>query len=769
MDSLAPWQKSLLEFVPQGCFDAHAHLYRAQDANPGMPDTTVDAQGNASYAAYDSALARWMGDKRPRDGLFFTFPSKGVEMATANDYLRDQVATRPESRALMLIHPKDDPAKVEATVARDGYVGFKVYHVYSSRSDSFNAELEQFLPDWAWDIAHRRSLAIMLHIVRERALADPHNQKYLVDRCLRFPGAKLILAHAARGFCGQHTIEGIHCLQGLDNVWFDTSAIAESEPYSVILAACGPSRLLFGLDFPVCEFIGRPISVADGFLWLDPKNVTWETSQFAQPVRVGWESLKALREACRQQHLNDGDVEQIFGRAARQMLGITPPSEGRKVQTLYERAKEIIPGGTQLLSKRPEMFAPQRWPAYYREAHGCEIIDVEGRRFIDMTSSGIGSCLLGYADPDVTAAVQRQVALGSMCSLNPAAEVELAELLIKLHPWAEQARFCRAGGEALSIAVRLARAATGRDRIAFCGYHGWTDWYLAANVPEPGVQVQSDQLVGHLLPGLEPAGVPSALGGTALPFSYGKLDQLEEIIRKHGNQLAAVVMEPTRSAPPPEDFLQGVRELCDRAGLLLVFDEVTTGWRMAIGGVHMALGVEPDLAVFAKALGNGHPIAAVIGRRRAMQEAQRSFISSTYWTEAVGPTAALATIRKLHQVHAPSHVHKVGGRMRVEWQELGKRHGVPSRATGYSELLQLGFEHEQALLLGTLFTARMLDRGFLAGSMFYPSFAHHVRHVDAFVAAAHDVFVELAEGLAAGDLAARLQTPVRHSGFARLT
>ncbi len=159
-------------------------------------------------------------------------------------------------------------------------------------------------------------------------------------------------------------------------------------------------------------------------------------------------------------------------------------AETNRTQAAYRRARQIIPGGTQLLSKRPEMFAPEVWPAYYAEARGCEVVDLDGRRYVDMTTSGIGSCLLGYADPDVTEAVVRRVRNGSMCTLNCVEELELAEALLELHPWAERARFCRGGGEAMAVAVRIARAATGRDHVAFCGYHGWSDWYLAANLPD---------------------------------------------------------------------------------------------------------------------------------------------------------------------------------------------------------------------------------------------------------------------------------------------
>ena len=435
-------------------------------------------------------------------------------------------------------------------------------------------------------------------------------------------------------------------------------------------------------------------------------------------------------------------------------------------QQLYRLAKTLIPGGTQLLSKRPEMFAPERWPAYYREARGAEVVDLDGRRYLDMSYMGIGACLLGYNDPDVTEAVVRRVQAGSMCTLNNPEEVALAQLLVALHPWAENVRYARTGGEAMAVAVRIARAKTRRSRVAFCGYHGWHDWYLAANRAPGG---DEDPLKTHLLPGLSPAGVPSQLAGTALGFPYNDLDRLAAIARQHGSDLAAVVMEPTRSVDPAAGFLEGVREICDRVRAVLVFDEITAGWRLALGGAHLRYGVMPDVAVFAKALGNGHPIAAIIGRAAVMQAAQESFISSTYWTEGVGPTAALATIGKMQRVDVPAHVAAIGNRFQDGLRELAARHQVPLKLGGHPAMVHLVFDHPEGLALQTLLTVRMLDRGMLAGAGFYASLAHTAEHVERYLHAAEEVFAELGLAVRQADVATRLASPVRHSGFARLT
>jgi glutamate-1-semialdehyde 2,1-aminomutase len=431
-------------------------------------------------------------------------------------------------------------------------------------------------------------------------------------------------------------------------------------------------------------------------------------------------------------------------------------------QDAWRKAKALIPGGTHLLGKRPEMYAPEQWPPYYKHASGCEVTDLDGRLYVDFTMNGIGSCLLGYAHPAVTAAVVDRIRAGSMSSLNCPEEIELAELLIEMHPWAEQMRMARTGGEAMAVAVRILRAATKRDVIAFCGYHGWADWYLAANLNADSA------LDGHLIPGLSPAGVPRGLRDTALPFTYNEIEGLERIVRAHGDRLAAVVMEPTRIHLPRPGFLEGVRSLCDQCGARLAFDEVTTGFRLHQGGVHLKFGVEPDMAIFAKALGNGHPIAAVIGKANTMQAVQDTFMTSTYWTEAIGPTAAVATLRQMAMLDLPARLARTGDEFRAALASAAKESGVPLVLSGHPALTYFSFDHPQANALMTLFTVRMLKHGFLAGAHFYPTLAHESHHIDAYVDATKSIFPELAEAIATDNIAERIGGPVKQTGFARL-
>lgn len=766
------FDRELRSFVPPGSFDAHCHLYDPKLAGGAGAALVPAEHATMTRALFTEMITEWMGDRCPTSGLFFPYPHRDADVMGQNRWIADQVRGDDGSRCLLLCSPDDDPAEHEALLnAEPTFVGFKVYHVFAPRPDTFFADCEEFMPEWMWELADQRGLAITLHMVKPRALADETNQRYIREHCLRYPGAKLILAHCGRSFNARHTGEGIHALAGLENVFFDNSAICEAAPHEAILRTFGPTRLWFGLDHPISSMRGRPLSIGDGFAWTNEIGPDWERSRFAKPVLVGIENLLALKQACRTLHLNDSDVEKIFVSAARKELGVPLPANAAKidVQQQYREAKQIIPGGTQLLSKRPEQFAPDQWPAYYEEARGCEIIDTEGRKFIDFASGGILACILGYSDPDVNAAVIRRVQNGSMATLQTHDEVELAKLLLQIHPWAKQARFTRTGGEAMAVAVRIARASTGRDKVAICGYHGWHDWYLAANLPLPTDGNFVGRLDKHLLPGLDPKGVPLVLAGTTLPFFYNKLDELDALIAREGKNLAAVVMETTRHTDPAPGFLEGVRERCDRIGAKLVFDEISIGWRLCLGGAHLKYGVNPDLAVMAKAISNGFAMGAVFGNAATMNAAQESFISSAYWTEGVGPAAAVAAVRKMQRIDVPAHLAKIGGAVREGWRKLGEKHRVPVTVGGRPEMAVFGFDHPEAAALITLLTAEMLKRGYLACGHFNPMLSHEPRHVDSFLAALDEVLGEIAKAIAAGNIRDRIGGPVKHTHFARLT
>lgn len=431
-----------------------------------------------------------------------------------------------------------------------------------------------------------------------------------------------------------------------------------------------------------------------------------------------------------------------------------------KGQDLWKTAKTVIPGGNMLLSKRPEMFLPEQWPAYFSKAAGCRVWDLDGREYIDMSIMGIGCNTLGYGRPEVDDAVKRTVDLGNMATLNAPEEVELAQRLIALHPWADMARFARSGGEANAISIRIARAASGKDGVALCGYHGWHDWYLASNLGD------ESKLAGHLLPGLSPNGVPKSLRGSVFTFNYNKLDELEALIRKE--EIGVIKMEVSRNYDPDPGFLVSVRKLADQHNIILVFDECTSGFRQAFGGLHKVYGVDPDMAVFGKALGNGYAVTGVIGKRDIMEAAQNTFISSTFWTERIGSVAALATLDVMEKEQSWQKITTIGRTITARWQELGQKFGLPLVTAGVPALTGFTIKSPNSLAYKTLITQEMLAAGYLAATSVYTCTEHTPEIVDGYFAALEPIFKTISECEDGRDIKALLKGPVAHSGFTRL-
>jgi len=433
-----------------------------------------------------------------------------------------------------------------------------------------------------------------------------------------------------------------------------------------------------------------------------------------------------------------------------------------KSQALWRTAQRVVLGGVSLLSKKPERYVREGWPAYFTKAKGIEVVDYDGNRWIDFSYMGVGPSLLGYADPDVDKAVLSAVKAGTQSTLNAPEEVALAQELLRLHPWAQLVRYARSGGEIASMAVRIARAHTGKDTVAFCGYHGWHDWYLSSNL------AAQKNLDGHLLPGLKPRGVPRALLGSALPFTFNHIEELEALFATH-NDIGAVIMEPMRHQEPNPGFLEKVRALCDTHGAVLIFDEISSGFRLGFPGAHTRLGVTPDIAIYSKAISNGYAMAALVGTRAVMQDAADSFISSTYHSERIGPAAALATLAKLKRNKVTAYVDTLGWEIGALWERLGKKHGLPIVVEGPGAFINFTFDHPDAAALKALFTQEMLAHGYLATATIYVSYAHKRTHLKAYARAVDAVFATLAQAIKAGDAASRLRGGLPESGFARLT
>lgn len=388
-----------------------------------------------------------------------------------------------------------------------------------------------------------------------------------------------------------------------------------------------------------------------------------------------------------------------------------------------------------LLSKHPNLFSPGAWPTYYSRASGCRVWDLDDQEYIDFSTNGVGACSLGYCNSKIDSAVIDIINKGVMSTLNTPLEVLLAERLIDLHSWADKVKFARTGGEANAIAIRIARAYSNKSKIAICGYHGWHDWYLAANLSS------NDSLNQHLLDNLPISGVPKELNNTIVPFKFNDFADLDLLATT--SDLAAVKMEVMRSVPPKPGYLEKVRSICNSKNIPLIFDECTSGFRANFGGLHLKYGVLPDLAIFGKALGNGYAITAVLGTNAVMSSISKSFISSTFWTEAIGPAAALATLEIMDETCSFNTLCMTGKQVKDLWSKYSSKYNIPLTVSGLDSLATFSFDLEHALLFKTYFTERMLDFGIMASTSFYPSTAHSSFEIEVYSKALDIVFSEL--------------------------
>ncbi len=431
-----------------------------------------------------------------------------------------------------------------------------------------------------------------------------------------------------------------------------------------------------------------------------------------------------------------------------------------KGQKLYEHAKNIIPGGTMLLSKRPEMFLPNLWPSYFSKARGCMVTDIDGNEYLDFSIMGIGTNSLGYGNPEVDNAVKEVISRGNMSTLNCPEEVYLADKLLEINPWADCVKFLRAGGEANALSIRIARAFTGKDSIAICGYHGWHDWYISVN------HNSSQGLDNHLLPGLKPLGVPKVLKNTVHPFNYNNFNQLQKICDK--TDIGVIKMEVVRNTGPENNFLERVRDLATKKGIVLIFDECTSGFRETYGGIHKKYNVEPDMAMFGKTMGNGYAITAVVGRRNVMSSSETTFMSSTFWTERIGPTAALKTLEVMQKIKSWEIITKIGKKVRQEWSNIARSNNIDIKIDGIPSLSTYKFK-DNNLVLQTYVTQEMLKKGFLASDRFYASISHDDKSINLYLEALNEVFSKINTIIKNEiDIRTLLDGPTRHSGFKRL-
>ena len=431
---------------------------------------------------------------------------------------------------------------------------------------------------------------------------------------------------------------------------------------------------------------------------------------------------------------------------------------------LYRRAEALIPGRTQLISRRSSQFAHGNSPIYAGRAQGARFIDVDENEYIDWVNA-VGAVILGHADAAVDSAVKAQIDRGSIYTLNSALEIELAELLNEVIPSAEMARYTKGGGEANAVAARIARGVTGRNLILFSGYHGWHDWYQSANYlvdPESGE---------FPFAGIEPIGVPAELAGTALPFAWGDLTGLRELLRAHAGEVAAIMLEPMRSELPPPNYLEGVRELARDHGAVLIFDEVSCGFRPHIGGVQAYLGVTPDMTVLAKAMSNGYPMGAVVGSRAVMEAAGRMFISSSYWSDNLGLAASLTTIRELERRDSARRFEALGAALIEKLNRALRQAGLAGSCGGVFWNPALHFDLPDESLrpvANTIFIQEMARRGIHCNMSFKATLAHKLEDIELTANAAAETFALIKRGLDSGDLPQLLESDLTKEPFRRL-
>ena len=481
---------------------------------------------------------------------------------------------------------------------------------------------------------------------------------------------------------------------------------------------------------------------------VDLKVVRKIFDSFSPKIDFHWEEVLGLYKAQPEIFNHNQDIKRNEGHYM---------NSGQK---LWKRAKKVIPGGNMLLSKRAEMFLPEYWPVYFSKAKGCRVWDLDGSEFLDMSIMGVGTNLLGYGNSEIDDIVKMKLTEGNMSTLNCPEEVHLAEKLVEINPWADMVRFARSGGEANSIAIRIARAASGKDNVAICGYHGWHDWYLASNINS------KDNLTEHLLPGLESKGVPKILNGTVFPFNYNDYESLERIVNDH--DIGTIKMEVVRNVEPENGFLENVRKLATEKNIVLVFDECTSGFRETFGGIHMSYNIEPDIAIYGKTLGNGYAITAVLGKRAIMEAAQSTFISSTFWTERIGSVAALKTLEIKERTKSWKLVSKKGNLIKDGWRNLASKYDLPINIYGISALPSFGFESTNNLAYKTYITQEMLKKGYLATMSVYVSTQHCDEIINDYLDQIENIFKKISDCESGLDIMSLIDGPICHDGFARL-
>ena len=402
---------------------------------------------------------------------------------------------------------------------------------------------------------------------------------------------------------------------------------------------------------------------------------------------------------------------------------------------LYKYAKTLIPGGTTLFSKRSELYLPNKWPAYFKKTNKINVWDLNGNKYLDMFCA-VGTSILGYGNERVNKSVLKNIENGNMSTLNCPEEVSLAKTIIKHHSWSSMAKFTRGGGEANALAIRIARSFTKKKNIAFCGYHGWHDWYLSANINS------KNNLDQHLMSGLNYDGIPENLKNTSFPFPYNNFEYLKKLVEK--KNIGIIKMEVMRNFKPENNYLKKIRKICNEKKIVLIFDECTSGYRENMGGIHLKFNVFPDLAIFGKALGSGYAINAVIGKKSIMKKAENTFISSTFWGERIGYTAALSSIKEFKRINVFKKIEGNGKMIKRIWKDLSKKHKIPIKVMGSNAIPSFEFQdnHEKRK---TFLSQEMLKNKILATTVIYITIFHTKKNISRYIKTLDGVFSDISK------------------------
>ena len=404
-------------------------------------------------------------------------------------------------------------------------------------------------------------------------------------------------------------------------------------------------------------------------------------------------------------------------------------------QKYWKRAKKVIPGGSMLLSKNPDLHLPKFWPAYYSKAIGSKIWDLDKKIFKDIFLMGVGTNTLGYSYHPIEYAIKKNLFKSNMSSLNSIEEILLAEKLISMHKWAEKVRFTRSGGEANAVAIRIARVYSNKPNIAVCGYHGWHDWYLSSNL------ANKHNLDKHLFKNLKINGVPKELKNTVYTFEYNNYHQLKNLVDK--KNIGIIKMEVERNEKPKDNFLNKIRKLCNQKKIILIFDECTSGFRSCFGGLHLKYKINPDILILGKALGNGYAINAILGKKDIMDAVNKTFISSTFWTERIGSIAALETLKQIEKIKSYKIISDIGKKIKINWSKIAMNNKLDLKIQGLDALPNFIFNSNFHNEYKTYITQEMLKKKILASNVIYTSIFHDEKFLEDYFDLLNDLFVKI--------------------------